>query len=145
MKRSAKSLMIVLVLGSLGASIGFGLWIAYSGWRELHAADGKTAMDFYASQFGWTEDRQHDMGPMGVYRIFKAGDQEGGMMTKAAQGPGPCWVYYFIVDAAGAANARVTGKGGKILNGPHPVPGGMYASQCADPEGALFGLVSVMP
>ena len=112
------------------------------GWRELHALDGKTGLDFYAGQFGWSEDRQHDMGPMGVYRIFKAGDQEGGMMTKHAQGPGPCWLYYFNVEAADAANARVAAQGGKVLNGPHEVPGGMFASQCVDPEGAMFGLVA---
>ncbi len=110
------------------------------GWRELHASDGKTAQDFYASQFGWREDRQHDMGPMGVYRIFKAGDQEGGVMTKNAQGPGPCWLFYFNVEAADAANARVSANGGKIVNGPHEVPGGLFATQVVDPEGALFGL-----
>ncbi len=112
------------------------------GWRELHAGDGKAALDFYAAQFGWSEGRQHDMGPMGVYRIVKAGDQEDGMMTKMPNGPGPCWLYYFIVEAADAANARVTAGGGKVLMGPHQVPGGMFASQCVDLEGAMFGLVS---
>ena len=112
------------------------------GWRELHARDGKAALDFYEGQFGWREDRQHDMGPMGVYRIFKAGGQEGGAMTRHAQGPGPCWLYYFLVDSAAAANARVAAQGGRIVNGPHEVPGGMFASQGVDPEGALFGLVS---
>lgn len=112
------------------------------GWRELHAGEGKSAMEFYAGQFGWIESWQHDMGPMGVYRLFKAGDQEGGMMSKAPNGPGPCWLFYFLVDAADAANARVTAGGGKVLHGPHEVPGGMFASQCADPEGAMFGLVS---
>jgi predicted enzyme related to lactoylglutathione lyase len=110
------------------------------GWRELHALDGKAALDFYAAQFGWREDRQHDMGPMGVYHIFDAGGQQGGMMTRFAQGPGPCWLYYINVDAADAANARVTAMGGKILNGPHEVPGGLFVTQCADPEGAMFGL-----
>ena len=50
------------------------------------------------------------------------------MMSKSPEGPGPCWLYYFIVEAAGAANARVTAKGGKLLHGPHEVPGGMWAS-----------------
>ncbi len=112
------------------------------GWRELHTHDGKAAFDLYASQFGWKEDRQFDMGPMGVYRIFDIGGQQGGMMSKAPEGPGPCWLYYFIVEAADAANVRVTAKGGKILHGPHEVPGGMWATQCADPEGAMFGLVA---
>jgi predicted enzyme related to lactoylglutathione lyase len=112
------------------------------GWRELHAGDGKAAMEFYAGQFGWSEDRQHDMGPVGVYRIFKAGDQEGGVMTKMPNGAGPCWLYYFNVEAADAASARVSANGGKVVNGPHQVPGGLYVTQCVDPEGALFGLVA---
>lgn len=112
------------------------------GWRELHAADGKTAFDFYAGQFGWKEASQFDMGPMGVYRLFDTGDQQGGMMSKSPQGPGPCWLYYFIVEAADAAAARVAAKGGKLLHGPHEVPGGQWAMQCADREGAMFGLVA---
>jgi predicted enzyme related to lactoylglutathione lyase len=112
------------------------------GWRELHAADGKTAFDFYAGQFGWTEASQFDMGPMGVYRLFDRGGQQGGVMTKMAQGPGPCWLYYFNVEAADAAAARVTAKGGKVVNGPHEVPGGMWATQCVDNDGAMFGMVA---
>ncbi len=112
------------------------------GWRELHAADGKAAFDFYASQFGWTEATQFDMGPMGVYRLFDIGGQQGGIMSKSPQGPGPCWLYYFNVEAADAAAARVTEKGGKVLHGPQEVPGGMWATQCVDHEGAMFGLVA---
>ena len=112
------------------------------GWRELHAADGAMAIDFYAGLFGWRQEGVHDMGPMGVYRLYKAGEQEGGMMTKSPQGPGPAWLFYFLVEAAEAANARVAAKGGKVLHGPHEVPGGMFASQCVDVEGAMFGLVS---
>ena len=111
------------------------------GWRELHALDGKAAFDFYAGQFGWTEATQFDMGPMGVYRLFDVHGQQGGIMTKG-QGPGPCWLYYFNVEAADAAAARVKEKGGQVLHGPHEVPGGMWAMQCADPEGAMFGLVA---
>jgi uncharacterized protein len=112
------------------------------GWRELHAADGEKALAFYASQFGWKEDRQHDMGPMGVYRIFEAGGQQGGIMTKMPNGPGPSWLYYFNVDGADAAAGRVTAAGGKVLNGPHQVPGDLWVIQAVDREGAMFGLVS---
>lgn len=112
------------------------------GWRELHAADGEAAFKFYAGQFGWKEASQFDMGPMGVYRLFDSGGQQGGVMTRMSPGPGPCWLYYFIVETADAAAARVAAKGGKVLNGPHEVPGGMWAMQCVDPEGAMFGLVA---
>ncbi len=112
------------------------------GWRELHAVDGETAFRFYADQFGWTEASQLDMGPMGIYRLFDRGGQQGGMMSKTPQGPGPCWLYYFNVEAADAASARVADKGGKVLFGPTEVPGGMWVLQCLDPEGAMFGLVA---
>ena len=112
------------------------------GWRELHAGEGESALAFYRAEFGWKEDRQLDMGPMGVYRIFDNGGQQGGVMSRPPQGPGPCWLYYFLVEAADAAAARVAAKGGKVLNGPREVPGGMFAMQCADREGALFGLVA---
>jgi uncharacterized protein len=113
-----------------------------AGWRELHAANGEAAFKFYAGQFGWKEASQFDMGPMGVYRLFDNGGQQGGMMTKSPQGPGPCWLYYFNVEAADAAAARVAAKGGKVLHGPHEVPGGAFAMQCIDREGAMFGLVA---
>jgi hypothetical protein len=112
------------------------------GWRELHAAEGEAAFHFYEGQFGWTEASQFDMGPMGVYRLFDIGGQQGGIMSKTPQGPGPCWLYYFLVEAADAAAARVAEKGGKLLHGPHEVPGGMWAMQCVDREGAMFGLVA---
>jgi predicted enzyme related to lactoylglutathione lyase len=112
------------------------------GWRELHAADGEKAFGFYAGQFGWTEARQFDMGAHGVYRIFSNGGEEGGIMTKTPNGPGPCWLYYFDVEAADAAGARVAAKGGKVVNGPNQVPTGQWAMQCVDREGAMFGLVA---
>ena len=70
------------------------------GWRELHAGDGAGAFAFYSGQFGWKKERDHDMGPMGVYHIFDAGDgQQGGIFTKTPQMPSPFWLYYFNVDA----------------------------------------------
>ncbi len=60
------------------------------GWRELHAGDGAGVFAFYSSQFGWKKDRDFDMGPMGVYHIFNAGDgQQGGIFTKTPQMPAP--------------------------------------------------------
>ncbi len=43
------------------------------GWHELHAGDGAGALKFYSEQFGWTKDSDFDMGPMGVYHMFKTG------------------------------------------------------------------------
>ena len=69
------------------------------GWRELHAVDREAAFAFYAERFGWTKGDAMDMGPMGLYQLFKAGDDEaiGGMMAKLEAMPVPFWLYYFNV------------------------------------------------
>jgi uncharacterized protein len=113
------------------------------GWRELHAGDGVAAFAFYSGLFGWTKSDAMDMGEMGVYQTFKtAGEQGGGMMTKMAQSPRPFWLYYFNVDAIDAAAKRVTDAGGKVVNGPMPVPGDMWIIQGLDQQGAMFGLLA---
>jgi uncharacterized protein len=113
------------------------------GWHELHAVDGASAFAFYANLFGWTKTRTLDMGPMGAYQIFSTGGADvGGMMTKMPDMPMPCWLYYFRVDAIDAAMARVTQNGGKVLMGPHEVPGDDWILQCLDPQGAMFALVA---
>lgn len=113
------------------------------GWNELHAVDGLQAFDWYASVFGWTQARDMDMGPMGVYRLFATGGEPvGGMMTKMPGMPVPCWSYYFNVDALDAAVARTLQAGGKLLHGPQEVPGPMFIANCQDPQGAAFSMVA---
>jgi uncharacterized protein len=113
------------------------------GWRELHAGDGATAFAFYSEIFGWTKADTFDMGPMGIYQLFKIHDaQAGGMMTKMPQTPAPHWLYYINVESAEAAGGRVTKAGGKVINGPHQVPGGQWIVQALDPQGAMFGLLA---
>jgi len=116
------------------------------GWHELYAADMESAFDFYNKMFGWTKVNDMDMGPMGVYRIFDQGDNQpmgsGGMMTKSPQIPSPAWGFYIQVDSVEAAVERVNAGGGKVLMGPHEVPGGSWIIQGVDPQGANFALVS---
>jgi predicted enzyme related to lactoylglutathione lyase len=113
------------------------------GWHELHAADGKAAWKFYSDLFGWTKDRDMDMGELGVYRIFATGGEAtGGMMTKMPDTPEPHWLYYFNVDAIDAAAARTVKAGGKVVMGPHEVPTSQWIVQCTDPQGAAFAMVS---
>jgi uncharacterized protein len=113
------------------------------GWRELHAGDGATAFAFYSELFGWTKADTFDMGPMGIYQLFNIdGAMAGGMMTKMQQTPMPHWLYYINVEGAEAAAGRVTKAGGKVLNGPHQVPGGQWVVQALDPQGAMIGLLA---
>jgi hypothetical protein len=112
------------------------------GWHELHAADGQAAFAFYEKLFGWTKAGEHDMGPMGVYRLFATGGAPvGGMFTAQQTGPRPFWQYYFNVADINAAIGRVKDAGGKVLNGPMQVPGESWIAQCMDPQGAVFAVL----
>ena len=113
------------------------------GWHELQASDGAAGFAFYSKLFGWKKDSEFDMGAMGIYHLFSTGHGEfGGVMTKAPQAPGHYWLYYFNVAAIDAAVERLTAAGGKVVNGPHPVPGDHWIVQALDPQGALFALVA---
>jgi uncharacterized protein len=113
------------------------------GWHELYAGDGESAFAFYSGLFGWTKAEAIDMGEMGIYQTFAAGDEAiGGMMTKMPDTPMPFWLYYFNVDALDAAVERVTKNGGQVLMEPHQVPGDLWIAQCTDPQGAMFALLS---
>jgi predicted enzyme related to lactoylglutathione lyase len=117
----------------------------YAGWRELYAADGAAAFAFYSEMLGWTKGDAMDMGPMGIYQLFKTsagGESIGGIMTKPPNIPAPFWTYYFQVDGIQAAAARITAAGGSVINGPMEVPGGSWVVQALDPQGAMFALVS---
>jgi predicted enzyme related to lactoylglutathione lyase len=115
----------------------------YVGWRELLTADLGAGVAFYQAMFGWTPSSAIDMGPMGVYQLFaERGEDIGGMMRRPPSMPVSRWNYYFTVDAADAAVARIEQQGGTVTSGPHQVPGGQWAVQGSDRQGAPFALVS---
>jgi uncharacterized protein len=112
------------------------------GWHELHTSDWSKALAFYADMFGWLKGDSVDMGPMGTYQLFKAGDTAiGGMFNSPAATVARFWLYYFNVADIDAAGKRVADGGGKIMQGPTQVPGGGWIIQAADPQGASFALV----
>jgi uncharacterized protein len=113
------------------------------GWHELYANDWKTVWPFYETLFGWTKSTAMDMGEMGTYQLFAAGDGDiGGMMTRRPDMPVPFWNYYINVPSVTAAMPKVLAGGGTVLMGPMEVPGGQHVLQALDPQGALFCLVS---
>ena len=113
------------------------------GWAELHAGNLNEAWDFYSKLFGWRKKDAMDS-PAGLYQTFAIADDlaRGGMMTKTAETPTPHWNYYVYVDGIDAAAARITKAGGKIIMGPHEVPGGQWIINAVDPQGAQFNLLS---
>lgn len=113
-------------------------------WHELYTTDHRGAFEFYRQLAGWEQLGTFDMGPMGEYLLWgREGKQLGGMMTMPAgmkQPPG--WMYYVTSSDLDGTLARAKAKGAKVLNGPMEVPGGQRIVQLADPQGAVFALVT---
>jgi uncharacterized protein len=112
------------------------------GWHELHTTDWANAFEFYNAMFGWLKGDAMDMGPMGTYQLFTIGGVPiGGMFNSPAAQAACFWLYYFNVEDIDAAAGRISENGGKIMRGPHEVPGGGWIVQAADPQGAAFALL----
>jgi predicted enzyme related to lactoylglutathione lyase len=114
------------------------------GWHELTTIDWRAAWTFYEKLFGWEKMDEMDMGPMGTYLTFGRGGQMiGGMFNRP---PGmmapPNWLCYAVVSSADSAATTVQRLGGKVLNGPMDIPGGGRITQCMDPQGAAFAVLS---
>lgn len=113
------------------------------GWNELHSGNWEEAWAFYSELFGWVKQEAIDLGPLGTYQTFGIGDVAfGGMMTKRPERPDLFWQYYWNVDAIGAAVQRIQAAGGKVIMGPHQVPGGLWIINGQDPQGGIFAVVS---
>lgn len=110
-------------------------------WNELHTSDQSAAWQFYGDLFGWKQEGEMDMGPMGKYQFIRHGSMLGAIMpTNAEMGP-PRWNQYFRVENIDTAKAAVEAGGGKVVQGPDEIPGGDFSMNCIDPQGAAFGLV----
>jgi len=113
----------------------------HGGWHELHSSDGAAAFAFYASQFGWQPDGDMDMGPDGLYRLFKIGDVQSGGIYTDSHAPHPYWATYFQVADIDVSASRITAAGGTVLRGPMEVPGGSWVINATDPQGVGFSVV----
>lgn len=111
-------------------------------WNELQSSDPQASVAFYKRHFGWTQDGEMDMGPMGKYRFVQHdGGGIGAIIPKLDAVPHSVWSFYIGVEDIDRAAGAVTGGGG-ALNGPiNQIPGGEFSVHCADPQGAAFGLV----
>ncbi|HWW55651.1 MAG TPA: VOC family protein, partial [Sphingopyxis sp.] len=111
-------------------------------WNELATSDPDAAIDFYKTHFGWGQEGEMDMGPIGAYRFIQRGDVMIGAVMPLMEGyPVPVWSFYIGVDDIDRAHAAITANGGTITSEPMEIPGGEYAMNGIDPQGASFGLV----
>ncbi len=111
-------------------------------WNELWSSDPESSIDFYERRFGWAQAGDMDMGEMGKYRFVQHdGVNIGAVMQTMPDMPQSMWNFYVGVDDIDRAAQAVRAGGGKVVNGPMEIPGGEYALNGVDPQGALFGLV----
>ncbi len=111
-------------------------------WNELWTSDPSGAVDFYTRHFGWVQEGDMDMGAMGKYQfVHHDGAMIGAIMPQMPDVPRSMWNFYIGVDDIDRAAAAVTSGGGQVVNGPMEIPGGDYALNAVDPEGAHIGFV----
>jgi predicted enzyme related to lactoylglutathione lyase len=117
-------------------------------WNEVYTNNVDRAGKFYSEVLGWKLE-PHDMGPMGVYTLFKAdgvASSVGGMMsiTKDMQGMPPNWCAYLATNDVDASAKKVSALGGKIMVPPTDIPNIGRFAIVADPQGAAFALYKNM-
>jgi predicted enzyme related to lactoylglutathione lyase len=112
-------------------------------WNELASPDLARAKSFYSKHFGFEFKEAMNMGPMGDY-CFITHDgvpRIGAIMQASKNAPSHAWLFYFGVSSIAAAKEAIESSGGRLLNGPHEVPGGQWIIIASDPQGAVFGVV----
>ena len=111
-------------------------------WNELATSDPDAAVAFYTKHFGWGQEGEMDMGDMGAYRFIQRGEVMIGAVMPLMEGmPVSAWSYYIGVDDIDRALTAVRANGGTVTNQPMEIPGGEFAMNAIDPQGAHFGLV----
>ena len=111
-------------------------------WNELATSDPDSAIAFYKKHFGWGQEGEMEMGALGAYRFIQRGDVGIGAVMPLMEGmPVPMWSYYIGVDDIDRALAAVKAGGGAIINEPMEIPGGEFAMNAIDPQGAYVGFV----
>jgi predicted enzyme related to lactoylglutathione lyase len=98
---------------------------------ELHTADLRGAVDFYARLFGWRPERIH--AGASSYLTMAMGDRVGGGVVECAADH-PLWLPYVEVPDVSATAERACGLGGEVLLGPREGPEG-WRGVVAAPDG----------
>ena len=116
--------------------------VGHCAWNELATTDPAGAIAFYTGQFGWRQEGDMDMGPVGKYQFLYQGEgMIGAVMPKVPELPVSAWSYYFRVPDIDQAVSTIEDNGGRILQEPTDIPGGDFAMSGMDPQGAAFALV----
>lgn len=111
-------------------------------WIELATTDAPAARQFYTSLLGWKSDSSMPMGAAGDYLFVECeGNAIGAINPMIREGQPPMWLLYLGVDEIGRAAEAAKANGGRVLHGPHEVPGGDHVFVATDPAGAMIAFV----
>lgn len=113
-------------------------------WNELASDDPAAGKRFYAALFGWEQDGDLDMGPLGKYEFLWVSAKRfmlGAVMPTMPEMPRSAWTFYFRVPDIDRAAQTIRASGGTLLAEPMEIPGGDFSLTATDPHGAVFGLV----
>ena len=107
---------------------------------EVLGRDPSALRKFYGEAFGW-QLGPTDEGPQeySMVHLKETGGIDGGI-GKAPEGPGHVTFYVGVADPQAALD-EITKLGGKTIQPPIEVPGGVTFALFADPEGHVVGLV----
>jgi predicted enzyme related to lactoylglutathione lyase len=112
-------------------------------WTELTTSDTKVAEAFYTGLFGWTPKHSAPGGPMEYTEFSVDGTPSIGMMAKPAEMPAHIpsyWMPYFQVASCDTSTAKAKELGGRVMVGPHDIPGTGRFTIINDPQGAMFAV-----
>jgi predicted enzyme related to lactoylglutathione lyase len=111
---------------------------------EIAADDPARATRFYGDVFGWQFTRWE--GPQ-EYWLVKTGDGHPGIdggVLRRREGM-PRTTNTVDVESVDDAIARISRAGGKVVVPKMAVPGVGWLAYCADPDGAVFGIMQADP
>jgi predicted enzyme related to lactoylglutathione lyase len=111
---------------------------------ELVTPDIAAAKQFYSGLFGWTY-RDIQAGGIKYAQAFLDGRPVAGLIHKdvpAGKQRQPAWLTFFSVGDVDAAKKIALQNGAKVLFEPHNIPDRGKEAVFADPQGAIFAILS---
>ncbi|MEZ5967082.1 MAG: VOC family protein [Planctomycetota bacterium] len=116
------------------------------GWAELNTRDTSAAKKFYTTLFGW--EAKESTGPMAYTEWTLPGCKQFGGMLEMNEGWGdapPCWLGYVMVDDCDATFAKAASLGATPIVPPMDIDNVGRFSVIADPQGAVFAFIKLLP
>lgn len=107
-------------------------------WHDLMTTDPKASLAFFTELVGW-RTKEADMGPMGTYTMFSAGDRDvGGLMPlETSHGVPSHFIAYIHVDNLDQALETAKRLGGTVAVPPTPIPDVGTFAVLVDPLGGV--------